>query len=357
MTKLVYEMTNDLDFTPSCPIPGDDDDRVQLAHGGGGRAMARLLDTVIRPAFDDPALARQHDGAEVALDGLCALSTDSYVVRPLFFPGGDIGSLAVCGAVNDVAMCGARARFLSVGFILEEGLPMDTLRRVVASMRAAAQASDVRIVTGDLKVVDHGSADGMFINTTAIGPRLSPAPIEPQRLRPGDAVILSGDIGRHGIAVMAARDGLGFEPAIESDCAPLVDPAMALIEAGIAVRCLRDLTRGGLASGVVEIAETAGLAVTLDEKAIAVRGDVGAACEILGLDPIHVANEGRFVAFVAPADAARAVAILRRHPVAANAAVIGEVGDAPAGRVSIRGALGGTRIVDMPSGEQLPRIC
>lgn len=344
-------------FSLACPAPVPAVDAVQLAHGGGGRATERLLDTIFRPAFDDPILARRHDGARLDAAGPLAFTTDSYVVHPLVFPGGDIGSLAVNGTVNDLAMCGARPTFMSVGFILEEGLSLAVLRGVVASMRAAAAAAGIRVVTGDLKVVDRGKADGMFINSSGIGSVVAPGPVEPHSVRPGDAVIVSGDIGRHGIAVMATRAGLEFQSAIESDCAPVAAPVLDLIAAGIPVHCLRDLTRGGLASGLVEIAETARLAIAIDERAVPVREDVASACELLGLDPFHVANEGRFLAFV-PAEAAeRATSLLRGHPVSAGATVIGSVGDGPAGRVSCRGPIGGTRIIDMLSGEQLPRIC
>jgi hydrogenase expression/formation protein HypE len=344
-------------FALACPMPLPGDETIKLAHGGGGRASERLLDTIFRPAFDGPELARRHDGARLDISGPLAFTTDSYVVRPLVFPGGDIGTLAINGTVNDLAMCGARPACISAGFILEEGLDTALLGRVVASMRDAAAAAGVRIVTGDLKVVDRGKADGMFINTAGIGTIVAPQPVEPASVRPGDAIILSGDIGRHGIAVMAARDQLGFESEIASDCAPLAGAALALFEAGIAVRCLRDLTRGGLASALVEIAETADIAIDVDEAMIAVRDDVAAACEILGLDPLHVACEGRFVAFVAPHDAARAVDVLRRSPISDQAVVIGGVAAGQAGRVSCRGPIGGTRIIDMLSGEQLPRIC
>jgi hydrogenase expression/formation protein HypE len=330
---------------------------IQLAHGGGGRVMARLIDEVIRPAFADPELDRGHDGAALRIDGPVAFTTDSYVIRPLVFPGGDIGALAVNGTINDLAMCGARPLYMSVGLILEEGLPLSLLRRILGSMRQAADACGVRLVTGDTKVVDRGKADGVFINTAGIGAIVTPTLIGPQAVRPGDVVLISGDIGRHGIAVMAVREGLGLEMAIESDCAPLVAPVLAMLEAGVAVRCLRDLTRGGLASAAVEIAETAGVSIALDEAAIPVREDVAAACDLLGLDPLHVANEGRFIAFVAPGDAARAMELLRGCQVSAGAAVIGRVGEAPAGRVSCRGPLGVARALDMLSGEQLTRIC
>jgi hydrogenase expression/formation protein HypE len=345
------------DFALSCPVPLPGDETIQVAHGGGGRATARLLDTIFRPAFDGPELARRHDGARLELSGPIAFTTDTYVVRPLVFPGGDIGTLAVNGTVNDLAMCGARPAYLSAGFVLEEGLDTLLLGRIVASMRDAAKAAGVRIVTGDLKVVDRGKGDGIFINTAGVGTIVAPAPVEPQSVRIGDVVILSGDVGRHGIAVMAARDALGFESEITSDCASLAEPVLALFEAGIAVHCLRDLTRGGLAGGLVEVAETAGFGIAIDEGAVAVRDDVSAACEILGLDPFHVANEGRFLAFVAPGDAERVLEVLRRYAVSAGAGVIGAVNAGPAGRVTCRGPIGATRVIDMLSGEQLPRIC
>ena len=350
-------MTSGSDFAMSCPVPAADGEIIQLAHGGGGRAMERLLDTVIRPVLNEPLLEHRHDGAVLDISGRIAFTTDSFVVKPLFFPGGDIGTLAVNGTVNDLAMCGARPLYLSVGFILEEGLPIATLRRVAMSMRDAAATAGVRLVTGDTKVVDRGKADGMFINTAGVGRVVAPAAVEPQSVRPDDIVILSGDIGRHGIAVMAAREALVFETAIESDCAPLAAPVLDLIEAGIAVHCLRDLTRGGLASALVEVAEAARLAVSLEEQSMPVCAEVTAACELLGLDPIHVANEGRFTAFVAPGDADRAIAILQRRAVTSSAAVIGKVGAGPAGQVLCRGPFGVERIIDMLNGEQLPRIC
>ena len=345
------------DIAFSCPVPLPGDETIKLAHGGGGRATERLLNSIFRPALDGPELSRRHDGAHLDLNGPVAMTTDSHVVSPLVFPGGDIGSLAVNGTVNDLAMCGARPAFLSAAFILEEGLETALLARVVASMRAAALAAGVRVVTGDLKVVERGKADGLFITTTGVGTVVAPRAIGPQGVQPGDAVILSGDIGRHGIAIMAAREGLGFESGIESDCAPLSEPVLALLAAGVDVHCLRDLTRGGLAGGLVEIAETSGLSITIEEQVVAVSEPVAAACEVLGLDPFQVANEGRFLAFVPAAEAARAVDILRGYPVSAGAAIIGTVTAGVAGRVSSRGLIGGTRVLDMLSGEQLPRIC
>jgi hydrogenase expression/formation protein HypE len=348
---------SDEGFALSCPAPAPAADTVQLAHGSGGRAMARLLDTIIRPAFANPLLDRRHDGARLDLAGPLAFTTDSYVVQPLFFPGGDIGTLAVNGTVNDLAMCGAEPAYLSASFILEEGLPLAILRRVVASMGAAAIAAGVAIVTGDVKVVDRGKADGLFVNTSGVGRIVAALPVEPQRVRPGDAVIVSGDLARHGIAVMATREGLGFESAIASDCAPVAAPVLALLAAGVDVHCLRDLTRGGLAGALVEIAETAGIAIDIDETAVPLREDVRAACELLGLDPLHVANEGRFVAFVPEAEQARALAILRGFAPSAAATVIGRAGAGAAVRVTCRSAIGGRRVLDMLAGDQLPRIC
>ena len=306
-----------------CPLPGPETDCIQLAHGGGGRAMARLLESLILPMFDDPELDRRHDGAVFEVAGPLAFTTDSYVVRPLEFPGGDIGSLAVNGTVNDLAMCGAEPRYLSVGLILEEGLPLAVLRRVLVSMRDAARAAGVRLVTGDTKVVDRGKADELFINTSGVGRVLAPTEVGPARVVPGDMVILSGDIGRHGMAVMAVRENFGFESTIESDCAALAAPVAALFAAGVTVHCLRDLTRGGLASALVEIAEAAAVHIEIEESRIPVRADVGAACELLGLDPLHVANEGRFIAVVPARDAELALRVLRARHITAGAVAVG----------------------------------
>ena len=347
-------MTGKKDIT--CAVPATETEVVQMAHGGGGRLMNNLIETIIRPAFANPLLDARHDGASFEVDGAkLAFTTDSYVVKPLFFPGGDIGSLAVYGTVNDLAMCGAEALYLSAAFIIEEGFPLDELRRVVASMKEAAAKADVSFVTGDTKVVDRGSGDGLFINTAGIGVTRAKTQVTPEAVKPGDAIFLSGDIGRHGIAIMAAREGLAFETEIESDCAPLWPPVRRLIEAGIDIHCLRDLTRGGLASAVIEIAEASGHAMALEETAIAVRSDVKAACELLGLDPLYVANEGRFVAFVSAADEARALEVLKSDSACPGAALIGHVSAGEG--VSIRGAYGTSRRLAMLSGEQLPRIC
>jgi hydrogenase expression/formation protein HypE len=350
------------DFSLTCPVPLGDHDTVQLAHGGGGRLMRALIEGLFLPAFAAGDPARQqvppHDSAVVVVDGTrLAFTTDSFVVSPLFFPGGDIGKLAVYGTVNDLAMAGARPLYLSAGFILEEGLEIAILRRVVASMCAAAREVGVRIVTGDTKVVDRGKGDGMFINTAGIGLVPKGVEISPLRVAPGDAILVSGDLGRHGMAIMSVREGLGFEGALESDCAPLAGLVEALLAAGGDIHCLRDLTRGGLAAALNEIAEHARVGIELEEAAIPVAGPVAGACELLGLDPLYVANEGRLVAFV-PAEAAdRVLEILQSHPAAPGAAVVGTVTDGHPGLVELRNLLGGGRIVDLFSGEQMPRIC
>jgi len=351
-------MAVDLSNGVTCPVSVSSHTHIQLAHGGGGALTHQLIEQMFMPAFDNPALGARHDGARVEVAGVrLAFTTDSYVVRPMCFPGGDIGALAINGTVNDLAMCGARPQFLSAGFILEEGLEIATLARVVSSMRSAAQAADVALVTGDTKVVDRGKGDGLYINTAGVGIIEHTLVIGPSSVRPGDVILLSGDIGRHGMAVMAVREGLEFESAIESDCAPLAAPVLALIEHGIEVHCLRDLTRGGLATSLVEIAQASGCHLRIEENAVRAREDVRGACEVLGFDPLYVANEGRFVAIV-PADAAdRALAVLRQFEVSVDAELIGVVSDAPGGLVTARSRIGASRVIDMLSGEQLPRIC
>lgn len=346
------------EMTLQCPIPIRQYPHVMLAHGGGGKLMHQLIERMIGPAFSNPLLDVRHDGAVIEMphDRL-AFTTDSYVVKPLFFPGGDIGSLAVNGTVNDLAMCGARPLYLSVGFILEEGLPMETLWRIVRSMRRAAEESGVLIVTGDTKVVDKGKGDGIFINTAGVGAVEHALNIAPASVRPGDAIILSGDLGRHGITIMATRENLSFESAIESDCAPLAAMVLALIEAGIEVRCLRDLTRGGLASALVEISEASNYLINIDENTIPVREDVRGACEILGFDPLYLANEGRFIAFVPENQAERSLEIISAFAHGNGASLIGSVTSERRPLVTLRSRIGATRIVDMFSGEQLPRIC
>ncbi len=347
-----------MDFALTCPIPIQQYPTVVMAHGGGGRLMHQLIEKMFVATFGGEALNHRHDSAWLELPtSRLAFTTDSYVVRPLFFPGGDIGKLAVYGTVNDLAMSGARPLYLSLGMILEEGLPMETLWQVVLSTAQAARATGVQIVTGDTKVVDRGKGDGIFLNTAGVGAIEHDLTITPQSVRAGDAVILSGDIGRHGIAVMAVREGLEFESTIESDCAPLAEPVLASLEAGIEVHCLRDLTRGGLASALVEIASTAQVGIHLQEALVPVREEVRGACEILGFDPLYVANEGRFVAFVPAGQADRAVQVLRRFAVSEGAEVVGEVLASPEGLVVLESVIGTSRVVDMLSGEQLPRIC
>jgi hydrogenase expression/formation protein HypE len=349
---------NSPDFNAACPLPISQYPHVLMAHGGGGRLMHRLLEDVFGKAFSNPLLDTRHDSAQFTVPlGRLAMTTDSYVVRPIFFPGGDIGSMAVHGTVNDLAMSGARPLYLTSAFIIEEGLPMETLWRVVCSMRDAAKKCGVQIITGDTKVVDKGKGDGLFINTTGIGVLEHTLNIAPQNVQPGDAVIVSGDLGRHGMAIMAVREGLEFESQIESDSAPVHEPVLELIKAGVEIHCLRDLTRGGLASALNEIAEAAGVKIAIEQNAVPVRADVSAACEILGLDVLHVANEGRFVAFVPAQEVEPTLAILRRNEVSGNAVVIGRVVEKANPLVTVKSTLGVSRILDMPSGEQLPRIC
>src|SRR6516162_4032333 len=346
------------DLTASCPVPLNDYAQVLLAHGGGGRLMDQLIAKMFVPAFANPLLAERHDGALINLDGRrLAFTTDSYVVRPLFFPGGDIGTLAINGTVNDLAMCGARPLYLSAGFIMEEGLSMETLWRVVQSMKRAAADAGIQIVTGDTKVVDKGKGDQLFINTAGIGRVEHERPISPAGIRPGDAVLLSGDIGRHGMAIMSVREGLQFESSIESDCAPLADLVQSLLEEGIEIHCLRDLTRGGLASALNEIAQCARRQIDIDQNAVPVREEVHGACEILGLDPLYVANEGRFVAFVPASDVDRAIRTMRSRILGAEATQIGVVTAGSPGLVTLKTQIGARRILDLLSGEQLPRIC
>lgn len=351
-------MDGEQEPTLSCPTPIPRYPHILLAHGGGGRLTHQLIEGLFLPAFANPLLAMRHDGAVLPwAGGRLAFTTDSYVVRPLFFPGGDIGLLSVYGTVNDLAMCGARPLFMSVGLILEEGLPMETLERVVDSMGKAACAAGIQLVTGDTKVVDKGKGDGVFINTAGIGCIDHACVIAPASVQAEDAVLLSGDIGRHGIAILAAREGLGFESQIESDVAPLAEPVLGLLEAGIEVHCLRDLTRGGLASALIEIAKAARLPIEIEEQIIPVREEIQGACEILGFDPLYVANEGRFVAFVPAGQAEQALDILRAHPLCTAACLIGRVAPGAIGQVTLRSRIGVRRVLDLLSGEQLPRIC
>jgi hydrogenase expression/formation protein HypE len=342
-----------------CPLPIRDRGTIILGHGSGGKLSQDLIGKLFLPPFDNPAL-RQGDDAGVVQATPCArlaVSTDSHVVWPLFFPGGDIGKLAVCGTVNDVAMMGARPLFLTAGFILEEGLEIGLLERVVESMQAAAAEAGVEIIAGDTKVVERGKADGIYINTSGVGVVEEGLVIGGAQARPGDVVLLSGPMGDHGIAVLTARNELGLETDIQSDVAPLNHLIAAMLEAGEGIHVLRDPTRGGVATALNEIAQQSGVSIVLQETALPVRTAVRAACEMLGFDPLYIANEGRVLAVVAREDAEAVLAAMRGARYGEEAVIIGEVVAAPAGRVLLKTAIGSTRIVDVLMGEMLPRIC
>lgn len=343
----------------SCPLPLKHVSEIQTAHGGGGKMTQELIDTVFKPAFSNPLLAQAHDGAVFLPPAgrRLAMSTDGHVVSPLFFPGGSIGSLAVHGTANDLAMCGARPAWLSASFILEEGLKIETLKKVVADLAEAAHNCGMQVVAGDTKVVERGRCDGLYIATTGIGIVETELDICPASVRVGDAIILSGDLGRHGMAIMAQREGIDFETALESDSAPLWPRVEALLDGGIVPHCLRDLTRGGLTTAILEIAEAAGLGALLEEAAIPVSEEVRGACELLGLDPMQVANEGRMIVIVAPEDAEAACKLLNHFEGPHPAAVIGHLRERSSSGVGLRSVVGVERILDRPTGEQLPRIC
>ena len=333
-------------------------DKILLAHGGGGRLTHDLIARVFVRHFSHPALARLDDAAVLELGAGCrlAFTTDSYVVSPIFFPGGDIGRLAVCGTVNDLAMVGARPLYLSAGFIIEEGLALADLERVVGSMAGAAEEAGVAVVTGDTKVVDRGSADKLFINTAGVGVVPEGVDISGANARPGDKVIVSGPLGDHGIAVMSLREGLPVSSPLKSDCAPLNWLVEAFLGVG-GVHCLRDLTRGGLASALVELAGQSRVGIEIEETRLLIRPEVQSICEILGLDPLHVANEGKLVAIVAPQRAEAALSVMRAQRYGAEARIVGQVVSSHPERVVLRTFLGTSRVVDMLPGEQLPRIC
>lgn len=360
-TTIARETSEDADacaLLGACPVPVSTYQEIVLAHGSGGKLSQRLIQSIVLPQFRSRLLEPLHDGATFTLNGSrIAFSTDSFVVSPLFFPGGDIGKLAIHGTVNDLAMCGARPLYLSAGFILEEGLPMDDFRRVVQSMREAAEEAGVELVTGDTKVVDRGKADRIFINTSGVGLVPEGVNIHPARAQPGDKVIVSGPIAEHGIAILSVREGLAFETEIASDTAPLNGLVTAMLATSQDVHVLRDPTRGGVTSALTEIAQSARSGIVLNEAFIPIREEVKGACEILGLDPLYVANEGKLVAIVSASDAECVLSAMRAHPLGREAAVIGEVTAEHPGFVLMKTRVGGTRVVDMLAGEQLPRIC
>jgi hydrogenase expression/formation protein HypE len=356
---------NPADPFGTCPVPKSQYDRILLGHGSGGQLSADLIRRLFVPGFGNEVLAALEDQAIVSLGvghkSLKALriafTTDSFVVRPIFFPGGDIGRLAVHGTVNDLAVGGAQPLFLSAAFILEEGLALTDLQRIVASMRAACEEAEVALVTGDTKVVDRGKGDQVFITTSGIGLVPDGRALSIHAARPGDRILVSGTVGDHGIAIMSVREGIEFETVLETDSAPLTGLTRMMLEACPSIRCMRDPTRGGLSSALNELAAASQVGVELTEAALPLRAEVRAACEMLGLDPLYVANEGKLIAVVPPADADRLVEVMRGHPLGRNAAIIGEVVDDHEGLVTMRSLIGGTRVVSMLAGEQLPRIC
>jgi hydrogenase expression/formation protein HypE len=353
------DTNNEIQFELNCPFPVNDYDRITMAHGGGGKNMNNLIEKMFLHYLHNNFIDEKHDGAVIDIKcSRLAFSTDSFVVNPIFFPGGDIGELAVYGTVNDLAMCGAQPLYLSLGLIIEEGFLMKHLEQIIISIKKACEITGVKIVTGDTKVVEKGKGDGIFINTSGIGIIKGALRISPSCVREGDVVILSGDIGRHGIAIISARENLDIESGIESDCSPLHRHVTKLIESGIEIHCLRDLTRGGLGSALNEIASKAEIQIEINEESISVIDDVRGICEILGFDPVYVANEGRFIAFVRKSDALKALELLKSEKHGEYASVIGEVKTKKEnGIVIINTKLGAKRILDMLSGEQLPRIC
>jgi len=347
---------------PVCPLPLRHDDQIVLGHGSGGRLTRDLVEKIFKAYLASPPLSEGNDFARVGIpqlsqDGQLAVSTDAHIVSPLFFPGGDIGRLAVCGTVNDVSMSGAEPLYLTAGFILEEGFPVASLVKILASMQAAAKEAEIQIVAGDTKVVEKGKADGIFITTSGFGWVPGGRKIAGDQARPGDVVIITGTIGDHGIAVLAARGELGFETEVVSDVAPLNHLTQHLLESAPHTHVLRDPTRGGLATTLNEIAIQSNACILLDEKAIPIRQAVRAACEMLGFDPLYIANEGKMIVIVPPEEAEAALSALSGHPYGEKAAIIGKVQAEPARHVLLRTLIGGTRILDMLTGEMLPRIC
>jgi hydrogenase expression/formation protein HypE len=341
----------------TCPRPLQNYPTIVMGHGSGGKMMADLIEHLFAPAFDNEWLAQMGDSTALELPaGKAAFTTDSFVVSPLFFPGGNIGELAVYGTVNDLAMRGAKPFYLSAGFILEEGLPMETLGNIVTNMAAACKKAGVKIATGDTKVVQKGHGDGIYINTSGLGVIPADVDIGPANARPGDVVLVSGTMGDHGIAIMSVREGLTFETEIKSDTAPLNGLVEAMMAAG-KIHCLRDATRGGLAAVLNELASSSKVGIEFDEKKVPIRPEVNAACEMLGLDPLYIANEGKLVAILPEEMAEDVLAAMRGHGYGKNATIIGRVVSEHPGLVTAKTAIGGMRVVDIPAGELLPRIC
>jgi hydrogenase expression/formation protein HypE len=353
----------DIDITAfaACPLPMNNYDRVLLGHGSGGTLSSDLIRQIFLPAFNNPTLQALEDQAIVSLNGPAsprlAFTTDSFVVKPLFFPGGDIGKLAVHGTVNDLAVGGAIPLFLSAAFILEEGLPIQDLKRIVASMRAACERAGVSLVTGDTKVVDRGKGDQVFITTSGVGRVPEGRSLSIRNARPGDHVLVSGTLGDHGVAIMSVREGIEFETVLESDSAPLTDLVRNMLDTSPTIRCMRDPTRGGLSSSLNELAEASHVGVRLRENAIPVKSEVKAACEMLGLDPLYVANEGKLMVVASPNDSERLLQAMRNHPLGKDAAIVGQIVEDHPAMVVMESLVGGERVVTMLAGEQLPRIC
>jgi len=345
-------------YTLKCPLPISDISNIRLAHGGGGKLMHELIEKMFIPSFGSNDENHRHDSSLIDINNTTlAFTTDSYVVNPLFFPGGDIGMLAVNGTVNDLAMSGARPLFLSIGFIIEEGLDTGTLWRITNSISQAAKEANIKIITGDTKVVDKGKGDGLFLNTSGIGILESNLRIMPSKIQEGDSIIINGSIAMHGMAVMAVRENLSFESSIASDCCCLSDVVGALISKDIEIHCLKDLTRGGLGGTLNEISDAANLSIMINEENIPIREDVASACEMLGFDPLYVANEGKFIAIIPKEQERSALEIMKRYPSSQEACVIGKIYNDSQNKVLMKSTIGSTRIIDMLSGEQLPRIC
>lgn len=352
-------MPSNTEMVFECPIPIQDYDRVTLAHGGGGKLTLKLIKELFEPLFDNPYLNQLHDGATLPpIKGRLAFTTDSFVVHPIFFPGGNIGSLAVNGTINDLAMCGAKPLYISLSLILEEGLRIKDLWDILVSIKKSADSAGVTVVTGDTKVVEKGKGDGIFITTTGIGELLKNAEISPSRTQKGDLILINDNIAEHGIAIMSCREGISFETQIESDSRPLWSLVEKVLSVGgLDIHVLRDATRGGVSAVLNELAQSSNLGIVVFEEKVPVRDEVKGACEILGLDPMFIANEGVFLVFVSPDIGDTILDVMRGHPLGKNASIIGEVVDDHPGIVTVNTIFGAKRVLDMISGEQLPRIC